>query len=1176
MTSRSIQSTDDNYPADKIAGLLDRHGNAIRKNQPLSIEDLLLEIQPEYRSALLTDLLVQELELRQPPPTRDQARREFRDRFPEYLSDVSAALRQWQQESAGAKADPVAIGEYIGKYKLLKRLGTGSFATVYLAEQPGLNRKVALKVPRTRPPEHKLDPDFDEAARELEEKRYKRELDLFRRKMDQYRREARLLAEMQDPALVCIYDIFDSEHEVPILVQEFVEGQDLREYLEQHDGEPRRRIPILDAIQLIMTICQGLSIAHQKEIHHRDLKPANILLDKHGKPKIADFGLALHASQLHSRANLVEGTLKYMAPEQIDGQTPRIDGRSDLWAVGVMLYEMLAGQHPFRWEPSDNREILRDRIRQSILESDPTPLHQLRDDVPEELDRICRRCLQLKKDDRFDSIRRLSEDLAALAQQLSTDNSTGNSNSARPPSFIAPPSAAAPDDPSSGSTSPGSSTAAEPPQPRQPLKVSPRGLLCFTGTEQAEFLQLLPGVPDRHGLPPAVAFWKHRIEAGGLDKPFAVGLLYGPSGCGKTSLMRAGILPRLAPNIHAHYIEATAADTEVRILKDLRATFKDLPQANLPEMLLRIREQGHWLPLGHRLLVVVDQFEQWLHANHSFPQQQLTNALAQCDGECVQVILMIREEFIPLAEQLFSQLSIPLDANHNRFRLDLFDQSHARKVLTLFGAAQGQLPENASAHTRAQNQFLKEAIKQLSSERGEVISVHLALFVEMFGNREWTPERLREVGGVERLGVRFLEDSFRREENRRYASVARRVLQALLPQDVSSDTDETPRIKGAMRSRKQLQQAAGMEQQGDEFDRLMDKLEKTLRLITPTTPDGITATPPSAQADRYYQLTHDYLVPAVTDWIKQKQKETRSGQAELKLAERTAAWQRKKERRQLPSLIEWAQIRWHMPRGRWTEMQRQMMSVAGVWHLVQSAIASTVLMILLFSGLLLYSNTLAENVDQLEVSGLRDAVQDMQPVRLIVRPLLERKQRTAMANDNAELATKTLLTRLSLGTVSLSEGDLNLLQDAVTAAKPADLVHLTSLLQHVNSDLLPRLQALLDNSNEPATKRLNAACVLAGLTTDKQAPWSRKSTSEFVVGELFSIARQAPATIADYELAIRSQAAHWVPVVADTIAATPVSDEVIPGVWQLLTRDREIRDQAVDYLKTELIRAQSP
>jgi hypothetical protein len=219
----------------------------------------------------------------------------------------------------------------------------------------------------------------------------------------------------------------------------------------------------------------------------------------------------------------------------------------------------------------------------------------------------------------------------------------------------------------------------------------------------------------------------------------------------------------------------------------------------------------------------------------------------------------------------------------------------------------------------------------------------------MFGNREWTPERLREVGGVERLGVRFLEDSFRREENRRYSLVAQRLLQALLPQEGSSDTDETPRIKGAMRSRKQLQQAAGMEHQGDEFDRLMDKLEKTLRLITPTTPDGITATPAAAQADRYYQLTHDYLVPAVTDWIKQKQRETRSGQAELKLAERTSAWQRKKERRQLPSLQEWIQIRWHVPRRRWTEMQGRMMQAAAWLHLVRGGIA-LLLLIAVFVG----------------------------------------------------------------------------------------------------------------------------------------------------------------------------------------------------------------------------------
>jgi serine/threonine protein kinase len=244
VTSRSVQSTDDNYPDDRIAALLERHGNAIRNNQPLRMEDLLLEVQPEYRSEFLIELLMQELELRQPPPVRDQARREFRDRFPDYLSAVSAALRQWRPEPAPADTVPV----WIGKYKVIELLGTGSFATVYLADNPGLNRKVALKVPLTRPPEHDLDPDFDEAAREREEKRYKRELELFRKKMDQYRREARLLAEMDDPALVRIYDIFDSEHEVPILVQEFVEGPDLRQYLKQRYREPGRHVPIPEAI----------------------------------------------------------------------------------------------------------------------------------------------------------------------------------------------------------------------------------------------------------------------------------------------------------------------------------------------------------------------------------------------------------------------------------------------------------------------------------------------------------------------------------------------------------------------------------------------------------------------------------------------------------------------------------------------------------------------------------------------------------------------------------------------------------------------------------------------------------------------------------------------------------------------------------------------------------------
>ncbi|MFM7864618.1 MAG: hypothetical protein ACKPHU_10425, partial [Planctomycetaceae bacterium] len=196
----------------------------------------------------------------------------------------------------------------------------------------------------------------------------------------------------------------------------------------------------------------------------------------------------------------------------------------------------------------------------------------------------------------------------------------------------------------------------------------------------------------------------------------------------------------------------------------------------------------------------------------------------------------------------------------------------------------------------------------MSKARGEVISVQLALFVEMFGSRDWTPEQYREVGGVDELGVRFLEDSFRREDNRRYSTAAQRVLQELLPVEGIQDTDESQRIKGAMQSRSQLQQAAGggTNYPDDKFGTLMDILEKSLRLITPTTPDAAVAgdtsdtdQDPAApnRPDGYYQLTHDYLVPALTDWITLKQKFTPAGRAELKLKERTVAWKGKKERR---------------------------------------------------------------------------------------------------------------------------------------------------------------------------------------------------------------------------------------------------------------------------------------
>src|SRR5262249_14754792 len=161
------------------------------------------------------------------------------------------------------------------------------------------------------------------------------------------------------------------------------------------------------------------------------------------------------------------------------------------------------------------------------------------------------------------------------------------------------------------------------------LKVVPRGLRAFDVDDADFFLQLLPGLRDRDGLPESVRFWKTRLEETEPDRAFSVGLLYGPSGCGKSSLVRAGLLPRLAADVMPVYIEASPTDTEARLLATIRRRCPQLPSTlPLPEALARLR-RGHGLPASQKVVLVLDQFEQYLHAGGHERNCPLVQALRQ-------------------------------------------------------------------------------------------------------------------------------------------------------------------------------------------------------------------------------------------------------------------------------------------------------------------------------------------------------------------------------------------------------------------------------------------------------------------------------------------------------------------------------------------------------------------
>src|SRR5262249_49744502 len=208
-----------------------------------------------------------------------------------------------------------------------------------------------------------------------------------------------------------------------------------------------------------------------------------------------------------------------------------------------------------------------------------------------------------------------------------------------------------------------------------------------------------------------------------------------------------------------------------------------------------------------------------------------------------------------------------------------------------------------SERSRDQESFLDRAIAGLAQD-GRIISVRLALFAEMVKGKPWTPATLREVGGTEGIGVTFLEETFgspqANPKHRLHQKAAQAVLKALLPE---TGTD----IKGQMRLETELRAASGYTGRPRDFDDLNHILDAELRLIPPTDPEGATAEVQTARPGgaRCYQLTHDYLVHSLRGWLTRKQRETRRGRAELRLAERAALWNVKPENRLLPSVLEW-------------------------------------------------------------------------------------------------------------------------------------------------------------------------------------------------------------------------------------------------------------------------------
>ena len=401
-----------------------------------------------------------------------------------------------------------------------------------------------------------------------------------------------------------------------------------------------------------------------------------------------------------------------------------------------------------------------------------------------------------------------------------------------------------------------------------PIKIVPKGLHSYDKEDADFFLELLPDPGRSDKLPKSIRFWKARIEETDPDGTFRVGLIYGPSGCGKSSLVKAGLIPKLAAHVQSVYVEATPDDTEADLLRELRKYCPELLKAHGLAESLSVLSRGWAIPSGKRkVLVVLDQFEQWLHAKSAEEDTELVAVLRQCDGGHVQVIVLVRDDFWSAMGRFEAQTRVVFRSDHNSYSVDLFYKAHGEKVLTAFGQYYGRVDNPV---TSDQQEFIKRAIKALAL-RGMILPLRLALFTLVFQSREWTTSTLEEIGGVERLEAEFFDNLFNFEySNRKYRAhqkAAQSVLGALLPKDGSE-------IKRPRRPWRELLDASGYSGQPQKFKELLRILDKELFLITPIEQeegletDGGQAT---GSGERYYQLTHDYLVPSLRKWLNKSQ-----------------------------------------------------------------------------------------------------------------------------------------------------------------------------------------------------------------------------------------------------------------------------------------------------------------